>query len=122
MILTKTYDRDRRCVFSCTGSLSINTVKGAWKDLSPLLDDHEVVVLDLRQIDEVDTAGLQLLTVLKKKAHLTGIKIKFINHSNPVLRLIELFGTTGLFRDKIILPKEPGSMGRFRYGISPQDF
>ena len=122
MRIEKTYDKDRRCVIACSGSLTAVSVKDAWVALSPYLRDYDMLVLDLKLLEDLDTAGFQLLAVLKKHAHLTQTKIKFINHSGPVLLLVEIFGATGLFKDKIVLKNGPEAANRFRYGLTPQDF
>jgi ABC-type transporter Mla MlaB component len=122
MRIEKTYDKERRCVIACAGPLTAASVKDAWLDIFPYLRAYDMLVLDLKLLDDIDTAGIQLLAVLKKNAHLTRTKIKFINHSAAVLKLIEIYGVTGLFRDKILLQKGPETTGRFRYGVAPQEF
>ncbi len=122
MRIEKTYDKDRRCVITCAGPLTAMSVKNAWLDIFPYLRAYDMLVLDLKSLDDIDTAGIQLLAVLKKNAHLTRTKVKFINHSAPALKLIEMYGVTGLFRDKIVLQKGPEAGSRFRYGVAPQEF
>jgi anti-sigma B factor antagonist len=63
-------------------------------------DDLEV---NLSKITEIDTAGLQLLVLIKREAARAGKKLNFVMHSKAVLEILELSNLTTSFGDQIIL-------------------
>ncbi|PAU66692.1 hypothetical protein BZL41_00280 [Pseudomonas sp. PIC25] len=90
------------------GELTIYTAS-EWKPrlLAPLLED-EHLELDLGAVQELDTAGLQLLLLAKKEARARSLTLQFCNHSPAVLEAIELCGLAGFFGDPILLhPTRP---------------
>lgn len=71
--------------------------------LTFLESDHELEI-DLSKVDEIDTAGLQLLILIKREAALHGTTLRFILHSKAVLEILELANLTTAFGDQVILP------------------
>lgn len=59
--------------------------------------------VDLSEVTEIDTAGLQLMVMAKKEASAKGKNLRFINHSPPVLDLIDLCDLSGFFGDPILI-------------------
>lgn len=59
--------------------------------------------MDLSRIAEMDTAGLQLLILLKREAEQAGKKLKFVMHSKAVLEILELTNLIGAFGDQVVL-------------------
>lgn len=59
--------------------------------------------IDLSQVAEIDTAGLQLLILLKREAAQTGKALNFIMHSRAVLDILELANLTSTFGDQVVL-------------------
>lgn len=75
---------------SIDGELTISTVAEIKATLSAALGQKENVVLDLRNVEELDTAGLQLLLAAKR---LGDKRVRFINHSEAVFQILELANT-----------------------------
>ncbi|MCQ8103972.1 STAS domain-containing protein [Methylomonas sp. SURF-2] len=71
--------------------------------LAFLESDHELEI-NLSKVDEIDTAGLQLLILIKREAALHGKALRFILHSKAVLEILELANLTTAFGDQVILP------------------
>lgn len=46
--------------------------------------------IDLAQVSEVDTAGVQLLLLAQREAARAGIRLSYVNHSEPVLEALAL--------------------------------
>jgi len=61
---------------------------------------HEV---DLSGIEELDTAGAQLLLWLKAEGRNRGWNIPFLQHSPAVLEVFEQLNLAGLFGDTLLL-------------------
>jgi anti-sigma B factor antagonist len=59
--------------------------------------------INLSQVDEVDTAGLQLLILAKRQAMQQGKTLNFTMHSKEVVDILELANLTSTFGDQVIL-------------------
>lgn len=60
--------------------------------------------IDLAQVTEVDTAGLQLLLGAKREAERRGCRLGFVNHSEPVLEALDLVNLARDFGDPLLIP------------------
>jgi anti-anti-sigma factor len=63
-------------------------------------DDLEI---NLANVTEIDTAGLQLLILIKREAAQLGKSLRFTMHSKTVLEVLELANLTGIFGDQVVL-------------------
>lgn len=63
-------------------------------------DDLEI---NLANVTEIDTAGLQLLILIKREAAHLGKNLRFTMHSKTVLEVLELANLTGTFGDQVVL-------------------
>lgn len=61
--------------------------------------------VDLSQVSELDSAGLQLMVLAKREATALGKKVLFVGHSTAVLDVLELCGLTSYFGDPVVLMK-----------------
>jgi anti-sigma B factor antagonist len=59
--------------------------------------------IDLADVTEIDTAGLQLMLLAKREANLTGRNVRFLRHSDAVLDLIDLCDLAGQFGDPVLI-------------------
>lgn len=59
--------------------------------------------LNLANVSEIDTAGLQLLILLKREAARTGKTLRYVMHSKAVLEVLELTRLTSGFGDQVVL-------------------
>lgn len=72
--------------------LTIYEVDETFQELSSLLDDGVVLTLDASHIEEIDTAGLQL--ILWCLQHEAAEPVTVIQSSEKVVALAELFNVT----------------------------
>jgi anti-anti-sigma factor len=63
--------------------------------------------IDLSNVTEIDTTGLQLMVMAKREAAENGKSVRFTGHSEPVLDLIDLCGLSGFFGDPILISSKP---------------
>ena len=70
--------------------------------LAPL-NDNSPVAVDLSGVAEIDSAGIQLLMLMKKTALERGGMLSFTGHSPAVIEAIELLNLAGFFGDPIVL-------------------
>jgi anti-sigma B factor antagonist len=62
--------------------------------------------VDLSAVSEIDTAGVQLLLLLKREAAQADCQLNFINHSDALLEVMELFHLSRNFGDPVLLMAE----------------
>lgn len=76
----------------------------------PLLDAlaaSDNLELNLSQVAEIDTAGLQLLILLKAEAQRAGKQVHICAHSKAVRELIDFCNLGARFGDPLIIPAHP---------------
>lgn len=76
------------------------------KLLQPLAECVEVEV-DLAEVGEMDTAGLQLLLLAKHEANNRNATLRFTGHSQAVLEVLDLCNLIGHFGDPVLLHSHP---------------
>lgn len=91
------------CVISLTGELNIYTAAELKDELVTLVRDNETSSLNLANVQDIDTAGLQILVLLKQEATQLNHQLTYTNHSQPVVNVIELLDMVSLFGDPIVL-------------------
>ncbi len=64
----------------------------------------EELELNLSQVGEMDTAGLQLLVLLKKEAQRAGKRVRIVAHSQAVSGVIDFCNMAAEFGDPLVIP------------------
>jgi anti-anti-sigma factor len=73
-------------------------------ELKPLLlDDPALAEVDLSQVTEIDTAGIQLLMMAKKQAQARGHDVHLVGHSPPVIDVFERLNLAAFFGDHLVI-------------------
>jgi anti-sigma B factor antagonist len=72
------------------GDLTIYVAAEQRVRLIAALEATDFLRLDLAQVTEIDSAGLQLLLMLSREAQLTGKELELTGHSRPVLDVLAL--------------------------------
>ena len=67
----------------------------------------EDLELDLSGVGEMDTAGLQLLLLLKREVLQQGKQLKIISHSPSVQHLFDFCNLVGVFGDPMLISAKP---------------
>lgn len=70
---------------------------------STALMQHQKIEVDLSQVVEIDSAGLQLMVALKNDALEQKKTMTFTGHSCEVIALLDLFNMNAFFGDPIVL-------------------
>ncbi|MFH0975908.1 MAG: STAS domain-containing protein [Spirochaetota bacterium] len=78
--------------FSIEGDLSIYSVKELKNKLESYFENMKNIEFDLSAVDKVDTAGFQLLEMLKKELAGKDKTFSIINPSNEIIRIFNLYG------------------------------
>ena len=92
-----------RKTFSLEEPLTIYHAFEHKRRLLDALSACEELELDLAQVGEIDSAGLQLMVMTKRKAQARGKNVRFVRHSDPVLDLVDLFDLSGFFGDPVLI-------------------
>jgi anti-sigma B factor antagonist len=69
------------------GELSIYTVAEIKAALAGAMERCDEIEVDLSGVSEIDTAGLQLMLIVKRNP---GKAVRFVNHPPSVARLVDL--------------------------------
>jgi anti-anti-sigma factor len=63
-----------------------------------------VLELDLSHVGEMDTAGFQLLTLVKLESQKLDHVMRIVGHSPAVLDVIEFLNMVAFFGDPLVIP------------------
>lgn len=83
-----------------SGELTIYTASEIKQRCAELLTTRSDLEINLSGVTEIDTAGLQLMLLLKRKP---GAEVRFIHHSAPVMRLLDLANLAGTLGDPVLI-------------------
>lgn len=61
------------------------------------------IEVDLSEVTEIDSAGLQLMIMAKRQATAQSKTLHFCRHSDPVLDLLDLCDLAGFFGDPVLI-------------------
>ena len=84
------------------GGLDIYAAGEVHAQLQQLLRAHPRLELDLSRVEEIDTAGVQLLMSAKRTASAQGRTLRLVAHSPAVLETLELCQLLGFFGDPVV--------------------
>ena len=87
-----------------TEDLTIYQALEQKQTLLDALSSTSELELDLSQVEKMDTAGLQLLVVLKKEAQRAGKQVRIIAHSEAVCSVIDFCNMAAEFGDPLVIP------------------
>lgn len=85
------------------GELTIFTAAEQKTHLLAFMTSGDMLEINLANVNDIDTAGLQLLILIKREAGQTGKTLSFVMHSNVVLEILELANLTTAFGDQVVL-------------------
>lgn len=95
-----------RCQARVEDELTIYTAAEQKQALLALLEDCQELVLDLSPVSEMDSAGLQVLLLLKQHAETHHREFHIVNHAQAVVEVLELTQLAGHFGDPVVIPAE----------------
>jgi len=103
MIQIHSIQEKGRLVCRLSGDLTIYAAMEARQELESLLSQPLPIALDLGEVDELDTAGVQILLWLKRGVADRGGQVTLIHHSPAVIEAFDLLHVTGVFGDPILI-------------------
>lgn len=72
---------------------------------SNALKEEKNISVNLANVAEIDSAGIQLMVALKKEAKESNKTVHYTSHSKAVINLFDLFDISSHFGDPIVLEK-----------------
>ena len=93
--------------FSIEGDLTIYRVAELREIIFPKIDQANELEIDLSQVSEIDSAGLQLLIAAKLEAMIRDKHLHFVGHSKPVLEAFDLCDLGSFFGDQVVIVPQP---------------
>lgn len=87
--------------------ITIATARDTQPQLVAALSAEMDIEIDVSQVSEIDSAGLQLLIAAKHEAIAQHKTLRLVDHSQTVLDLLDRCDLVGFFGDPIVLEKEP---------------
>lgn len=94
------------CHLKIADEMTIYTAAQYKDELLSYFPDCQEIEIDLSEVTEMDSAGLQILLLLEAEAGKVKKELHFTNHSQPVTDVIELLDLAAHFGDPIIIPAE----------------
>ena len=84
--------------------MSIYAAMELHRRLDAGLSKGDELELDLAAVEEVDSAGMQVLIHIKEVALREGKTLRLVGHSRPVVEVLELLNLEAFFGDPLVLP------------------
>tara|TARA_R110002167_G_scaffold23597_7_gene83768 strand:- start:7557 stop:7877 length:321 start_codon:yes stop_codon:yes gene_type:complete len=91
------------CRMTLSGELSIYSAAEAKDRLLGALNGCRQMEINLSDIEEIDTSGIQLLVLLKREAKASDKVLTLVSHSAATLEVLELLRLESYFGDPLIL-------------------
>lgn len=85
------------------GRLSIYNAAESMTQMIGALASADAVDVDLSGIEDLDTAGLQLLLLLKREGTRSGKPVRLVGHSPAVRSVIDFCGLASYFGDPMVI-------------------
>lgn len=95
-----------KCQLRVEGDMTIYTAAELKNELISCIGKAQCWELDLSQVNEMDSAGLQLLILLKREAAKRGAQLALTAHSHAVTEVIDTFSMASYFGDPIVLQEQ----------------
>ena|SRR5690606_6209788 len=86
-----------------SGELTIQNAEPLKQELMALLDKGKSISIDLSDVSELDSSGVQLLYYAKQAAMGQQLNLELVNHSPAVVEVFELYRLAPVFGDVMIL-------------------
>lgn len=93
-------------LMALSGEITIATARATQPQLVAALSAGVDIEVDVSEVSEIDSAGLQLLIAAKHEAAAQHKTLRLVGHSTVVLDLLDRCDLVGFFGDPIVLHKE----------------
>ncbi len=105
MAVISSHDESGRHSLDIAGDLNIYAAATARQELLQALERAEHLVVDLSRVEDFDSAGVQLLLLLKREAGRQTKRLEFVGHSPAVREVIDLLNLALQLGDPLVIPR-----------------
>ena len=88
------------------GPMTIYNATDIKSQLVSGLQNATILELDLSHVNEMDTAGFQLLVMAKHESQKKGHTLRIIAHSPAVREVIDFYNMDAFFGDPMVIPAD----------------
>lgn len=88
------------------GALTIYRAQELKEHLLNAVQSHPELLLDLSQVTEMDSSGLQLLYLAKREAANIEHRLRIVAHSDAVREVFDLCNLNAYFGDPTLIPAQ----------------
>ncbi len=92
-----TYEADDAMVVECEGRLTSDNAPLLRMEIKDLVPLHQRIILDLKQVPQMDSAGLGLVVGLYVTARTRGCRLELINANEAIRTLFSVTNVLSLF-------------------------
>lgn len=85
------------------GELTIYRAAELKEMMLKVFNDASALEIDLSSVSDIDSAGLQLLMLLKKEASREKRELRLIGHSPAIIDAFDLLNLAGYFGDQVVI-------------------
>lgn len=104
----KTQDHETKCLVFIEGAMTINNATSLKASLDGVLDDPRELEINLSKVNEIDSAGIQLLMLAKKERTRHDRETSLIERSSIVVDALWLLGLAPYFGDPVVVIQNQG--------------
>lgn len=94
----------KACRLAPEGEMTIYTAAEFKESLASALADSADLEVNLSQVSEMDTSGLQLLILAKNECLARGGALRLTGHSSAVREVLDLCNMAAFFGDPMVIP------------------
>ncbi|CAH1904228.1 Anti-sigma factor antagonist [Candidatus Nitrotoga sp. HW29] len=103
MPIRSTTNKDGQSLLHIDGDMTIYTAAEIKDELMTYMAQPCEREIDLSEVSEMDSAGLQMLILAKREAERHGTSLRLTGHSRAVLDVLDLCNLALYFGDPVIL-------------------
>lgn len=112
-VASKGQGKHKRCKVTVEGSMTIYDAVADKKILLDALDNSLELEIDLSGVTGMDTAGVQLLALVKREALKAGKALRLTGHSQASLDVLDRYNLGGYFGDPVVISsRQPAPRSR----------
>lgn len=93
----------KACVYKVENEMTIYTAADNREKIIALLDKNTDCEIDLSDVSDFDTAGLQLLVMAKQESRKRGHEITIKGHTDAVIDVLDMCNLTAFFGDPLVM-------------------
>ena len=103
MTTSKGHGKRKHGKVSIDGTMTIYEAAAQKEDLLNAFNSADELEIDLSGVTEMDSAGLQLLMLLKREAVREGKQVRLVAHSAASLEVLDIYNLGAYFGDPLVI-------------------